>query len=93
MMRIIPALAVAFLAASAIAQGVAPTTPKAVEGQNVSLGPIKIIGDKSQTNAVEVRGTPQLDQDAPLILSRTFLDAVQGNVDRETTEFRNGEVN
>lgn len=66
--------------------------PRAVpEGQVVRLDSILVQGSSMASNASLIDPDPGPAELSGIQLSRTFLEAVQGNLDRETVERGNGE--
>jgi len=74
---------------TACPEGAAPASQ---DKNDMNLGCVRLEAPQGGSNAQWVPGgMPTEGRD--LTLERSFVEAVQGNVDRETVEYRNGEHN
>jgi len=74
---------------TACPEGAAPASQ---DKNNMNLGCGNIKAVDPGTKVIEVEGgMPTAERN--LALDRSFVEAIQGNMDRETVEYRNGEHN
>jgi hypothetical protein len=70
-----------------------PEANQPVSGQDKSvmaLGCVQVNGHTDNPGSVYVPGLV-LSQEKDIVLDRSFVSAIQGNLDRETLEYRNAE--
>ncbi len=83
------------LAVAGICSTTKPTCPEAnvpvsTDKEIMNLGCVDLKADKHGSNAFYVPGGLPTEEKS-IVMERSFVSAIQGNLDRETLEYRNAE--
>lgn len=92
-MRRCVAVAILSIAGLSLASTPTPSASSKVlpAAQQVNLGEINIKAQNDPGHAIEVI-IPKTQNSSNIQLDRSFAEAIQGNLDRETMEYRNREA-
>ena len=89
-LALISVLAVAGLCSTTKPACPEANAPASTEKQVMNLGCVDLKADKHGSNAFYVPGGMPTEEKT-IVMERSIDSAIQGNMDRETVEYRNGE--